>query len=673
MIKQFVQAVYITIFVKSINLFYMNFKYLFFLIFSTVVFGVEGQTLDNDVLFTVDNDPIYTSEFLRVYNKNLALVQDESQKNVDGYLSLFINYKLKLKEANVLNLQENPTYISELNTYKKQLAKSFIADSNVTEALVQEAYQRVTNEIKATHILVKFSDNASPRDTLVAYNEIVKLRERAINEGFEKVRKEVHNGQTIFGEDLGYFSGFRMVYAFENAAFNTEIASVSPPFKTQFGYHIVNVLDKRASRGERSVAHIMVFEKEGDSLAEKPEHRIQDIYKKIKQGEEFEALAQQFSDDVNSASNGGKMAPFTSGQINSPEFEETAFGLEEIGDVSEPIKSAYGWHIIKLLGKKEVASFEEMKPELEQKVKQDERSKLIDDALYAKLKSKYGILEGNSALNYFSSILNDTYFENTWVLPKGFPADKPFLKIGNKQFNYKNFADYLLSTQSNTIAKTDFKTLVLNKYNTFLNTNIVQYQEDNLESENEEYAQVVAEYRDGLLLFDLMETTIWNTAVTDSLEIDNYYESNKNKYNTPERVDAIVAASNNKKTLKRVRKLLQKGMALAQIKGLINSNDKIDVIFTADIMDASHQALPENFDFKKGISDIYNHNKTYILVMVNDVLPENQKSLEEAKGLVVIDYQAYKEKAWLSELAKKYEVVVNQEVLERVKSQIKNQ
>lgn len=651
----------------------MSFKYLSFFMFFTIFLNAYTQSYNKEILFTIDENPIYVSEFLRVYNKNLDLVQDQSQKDLDAYLALFTNYKLKLKEAKALNIQGKPTYINELNSYKKQLAKSFIADPNVTDALVEEAYQRVTNEIKATHILVKFSNSANPNDTLVAHQEIVKLRARALNEGFEKVRKEVHNGQTIFGEDLGYFSGFRMVYAFENAAFNTEIGSVSQPFRTQFGYHIVNVLDKRPSRGERTVAHIMVFEKEGDSLAEKPEHRIQDIYKKIKQGEEFEALAKQFSDDANSASNGGKMAPFTGGQINSPEFEGAAFGLQEIGDVSEPIKSTYGWHIIKLLDKKGVASFEDMQPELEQKVKQDERSKLIDDALYTKLKLKYNISEGNPALSYFSSILNDNYFKNTWVLPKGFSGEKPFLKIGNKQFNYKNFADYLLSTQGNSIAKTDFKTLALNKYNTFLNTNVVQYQEDNLESENEEYAHVVGEYRDGLLLFDLMETTIWNTAVTDSLEIENYYKSNKNKYKTPERVDAIVAAFDNKKTLKKVAKLLQKGMALEQIKGLINSNDKIEVIFTADVMDASHQALPENFEFKKGISDIYNHNKAYVLVVVNDILPENEKTLEEAKGLVVSDYQAYKEEKWLGELAKKYKVVINHDALERIKSQIKNQ
>lgn len=651
----------------------MNYKYLFILFFSISIFSSFSQSDSEKVLFSVDGEPVYVSEFLRVYNKNLDLVQDESQKGIDEYLSLFTNYKLKLKEANALELQNKPSYIRELASYKSQLAKSYITDAKVTDALIKEAYDRVSNEVKAAHILVKVAENASPQDTLKAFNDIIKLRNRAVKEGFETVRKEVHNGQTVYGEDLGYFGGFRMVYKFENAAFNTKVGDISQPFRTQFGYHIVNVQAKRASRGERTVAHIMVVEKPNDSLAEKPENRIQDIYKKLTQGEDFEALAKQFSDDGNSAPNGGKLAPFSSGQINSPEFEDTAFSLENIGDVSKPFKTAYGWHIMKLYGKKPIESFETMKPELEQKVKRDERSKLIDNALYSSLKSKYKISKEQPALNYFASIVNDSYFQGAWELPKDFKGDKPLVKIGNKQFTYQEFGNYLVANQRNTLNKIDSKILVSNNYETFLNTNVVQYQEDSLESENEDYANIVSEYRDGLLLFDLMENTIWNSAKTDSLQIENYYNQHKNKYSTPERIDAVVASSKNQKTLKKVAKLLKQGMALEQIKTLINSNDKIDVIFTKDTMERNHQALPKDFEFKKGISKIYSHNGAFVVVQVKDVLPETIQTLEEAKGLIISDYQTFKEDEWLKELANKYKIVINQEALNQVKAQIKKQ
>src|SRR5690606_23797433 len=257
-------------------------------------FVLEGQAQseNKEPLFTVDGDSTYTSEFIRVYNKNLDLVQDESQKNVDEYLNMFINYKLKIKEAKSLGLDKKPSYIRELASYKQQLAQSFITDNQVTEALVEEAYNRILNEVEASHILVRLEQNAGVQDTMEAYRVILKLRDRAVKEGFEIVRKEVHNAQTIFGEDLGYFTAFKMVYPFESAAYKTNIGDISQPFRTQFGYHIVYVKNKRKSKGERTVAHIMVVDKNEDSVANS-DNRIQEIYKKLNQGEDFEVLAKQ--------------------------------------------------------------------------------------------------------------------------------------------------------------------------------------------------------------------------------------------------------------------------------------------------------------------------------------------------------------------------------------------
>ncbi|HRV55487.1 MAG TPA: peptidylprolyl isomerase, partial [Mangrovimonas sp.] len=320
----------------------------FLLVFFFTSVGLTAQNLDKEVLFTIDNEPVYVSEFERVYNKNLDLVKDESQKDVDEYLKLFVNYKLKLKEAYAKGLDEKPSYKRELDTYKKQLADNFLNDSEVTNELVQEAYDRTVNEVNASHILVRMNENPTPEDTLQAYNEIVKLRDRALSEGFEKVEKEVHNGQTIFGEDLGYFTAFKMVYDFESPAYNTPVGEISQPFRTRFGYHILKVNDRRKSRGEVKVAHIMVSLQQDGKPNEKAEERIQDIYRKLQQGEDFESLAKQFSDDKSSASKGGVLEPFSSGQLSSTEFEEQAFALKDIGAYSQPFKTQFGWHIVKL-------------------------------------------------------------------------------------------------------------------------------------------------------------------------------------------------------------------------------------------------------------------------------------------------------------------------------------
>src|SRR5690606_6701437 len=285
-------------------------KYFLFLICTVLSYSSFAQ-LENQELFSVDSTPVYVSEFIRVYKKNLDLVKDESQKDVDAYLELFINYKLKLKEAYRLGYDDKPSYKQELNNYRNQLARNFLTDTEVTEELVMEAYERTKTEVNASHILVLLSENASPQDTLFAYNEIVNLRNRALNEGFDKVKKEVHNGSTLFGEDLGFFTAFKMVYDFESVAYNTAVGEISQPFRTRFGYHILKVNDKRDSRGSVKVAHIMVaLNKEGEKK-EPAETRIKDIYQKLKQGESFEALAQQFSDDTSSSAKGGILEPFS--------------------------------------------------------------------------------------------------------------------------------------------------------------------------------------------------------------------------------------------------------------------------------------------------------------------------------------------------------------------------
>lgn len=645
-------------------------KYFLIAVFSLCFFASNAQNPNDEVLFTVENDPVYVSEFTRVFNKNIDLVKDESQKDVDEYLKLFINYKLKLKEAEALGLDKKPSYLNELSSYKSQLASNYLTDSKVTDELIEEAYKRMTTEVDASHILIRLDENPTPEDTLQAYNKLLKLRDRVMQEGFETVKKEIHNGKTVYAEDLGYFSAFKMVYNFETAAYNTPVGEVSMPFKTRFGYHIVWVKDKRESRGERTVAHIMISNQKKDRPHDKPESRINDIYLKLQQGEDFEALAKQFSEDQSSASKGGMLAPFTGGQLSSVEFENQAFALEHVGDISKPFETEYGWHIIKLYGKKPVASFEDMKGELEEKVKRDSRSQLINESLLNNLKQQYQVSDATPDLSYFESILNDNYFIGKWVLPTDFKAQEPLIKIQEKQIVYEDFGQYLVKNQRRQMPKMSIKTLVVNSYHAFLENELLQYKKERLEVENQDYANIVEEYRDGLLLFDLMETEIWNAAKKDSVGLQTYYNNHKDNYFWNQRVDAVVASSAKKTTIKKVQKLLQNNQTPEQIKAALNSESEIDVIFTSGIMDAQHQSLPADFKFKTGVSDIYKFNEGYIVANVKEVLPKETKSFDEAKGAVISDFQNHKEANWILSLEEKYQVNVNQDVLESVKKQL---
>ena len=627
----------------------------------------NAQLINDDVLFTVNEDPVLASEFLQVYNKNLDLVKDESHKDIDTYLDLFIKYKLKIKEAKALGFDEKPKYLREFNNYKTQLAKNYLTDHKVTEAMVQEAYERVSYDVKVAHILMVIEPLNT--DTTAIYEQMLAFKKRLKNEDFPELQKEINNGQTIIAEDLGYFSGFKMVYPFESAAYNTPVGEVSDPFRTQFGFHVLKVYDKRKSRGEVTVGHIMITNKQNDSLVN-PEERIQEIYKLIQQGEAFESLAIQYSQDQSSAKKGGRLAPFKSGQLSAVEFEDVAFSLKE-GEISKPFQTQYGWHIAKLYNKKSMSTFEDLKPSLEQRVIRDSRSKMITDAFVGKLMQMYNV---NNAvdLSYFESIINEDYYNQTWSLPEDFPADKPFLLIDKKQLTYQDFGRYLVGSQKRVNAQQTPEGLVKTYFDTFVSQNVLSYHKENLENVNPEYAQVLAEYRDGLLLFDLMETMVWNAVKEDTVALKNYYEAHKSNYKWPNRVDAIVASSSDAKYAMAAKKGLENNISIDSLKASINTGEKQNVMFTSGLLEADHQALPESFQFKVGVSKIRNYNDGYHVIKVNEVVQERTKTFEEAKGNVISDYQQQFETQWLDDLHNKYTVKVDQSVLEKIKSEVNN-
>ena len=401
----------------------------FFLVLNLLIGSVNftnAQSIDSKNLMTIGGETISVKEFLRVYNKNIDLVQDDSQKNIDYYLNLYTNYKLKLKEARTLGFDQKESYKKEFESYKNQLSKAYTSDKEVTETLVKEAYNRTAKEVKAQHILVRIQPG---QDTLAAYEKIQALRPRMVKEDFKSLRTALHDGKSIFVEDLGYFSAFKMVYDFENAAFNTPLGQTSKPFRTQFGYHVVKVLNKRPSKGKVQVAHIMIANTQNDSTLV-PENRIKEIYRSIQEGDSFESLAKQFSDDKSSAAKGGVMNPFKSGDIRSEIFVNTAFGLKDIGAISEPIQTQFGWHILKLISKTPVEPYEKIKVDLEQKVKRDARSKIIRQKMLEKLKQQYKISQ--PSLESVVALIEINDADDTWMVEASIEP-QVFLKIESQE------------------------------------------------------------------------------------------------------------------------------------------------------------------------------------------------------------------------------------------------
>jgi len=646
-----------------------------FFVVTLLIFASFTWAQNKQTLFTIDGNPYYTDEFSRVYKKNLELVKDDSQKDLDKYLELFVGYKLKVHKANQLGLQNQEKYINELKSYRNQLTKTYMNDSQVTSKLIEEAYQRMKEEVRASHILVMVDEGALPADTLKAYQKITDIKKRIeAGASFDDVAATLSEDPSAKENkgDLGYFSAFRMVYPFENAAFNTKVGQISTPFRTRFGYHILKVVDRRQNRGEVAVSHIMIAKKNDEATNQDVSKSvITQLYQKLKQGESFEELAKQFSDDKSTADKGGMLQRFGSGQLTSLEFEEKAFSLNNPEEYTEPFETQFGWHIVKLNQKFEIGSLIDLKNEIEGKIKRDERSVLITNSLASKLRGKYKITTDAKLKALVKKSVNDTFYTQNWQLPANrVPFDKALVTIDKASLTANQFLDYINNQQKGTIKTRPVANLVDELYENWLDEQVIAYYNGNLENEHPEFAHVMEEYRDGLLLFDLMEKEIWNRAKEDSIGLEKFRIENIQNYKWKERYDVAVYSSTKADVIKNVNKLLKKNKSEDFIKKTINTNDKVEVMVKSGIFEKGSDNLPVTEIMKTGISEVIEKNGYYFVIQVKNILPESEKTMAESKGKLISDYQQFLEKNWVDALKNEFKVIINQPVFDSIKKQM---
>lgn len=671
--EELVKHINIIIFVRlGLNLTEIMHKKALSFLLGSFLFVLANAQQPREVLFTIDQTPVYFSEFKRVYLKNIDLVKDDSKKNIDKYLDLFINYKLKLKEAKHLGLDKKETYIKELEGYRKQLAKGYLTDTRTSDVLLKQAYDRSLERVNASHILITVKPNALPKDTLAAYQKIIEARDKISNgEAFEDVAKVYSQDPSVIKNNgnLGWFSVFRMVYPFEEAAYTTKVGEMSQPFRTQFGYHIVKVNDREKILGEVTVAHIMVAIN-SNRTSEEAKKRIEEINQQLKQGVSFASLAKEYSDDPSTAIEGGKIRRFGQGALNSEKFEQTAFSLQKKDEISTPIKTKYGWHIIQLIEKHPLKTFEEQKGDLTKKVKRDSRSKLVTESFINSLKEKYSIVKNEKSIAYFKSVIPDSFSREELEIKDDENLKKELFRLKEKVYTYRDFAEFLKNNQIRATEYIDHLVFVDEMYTRFESSTLLKYYEQHLEEDNLEFANVIEEYRDGLLLFDLMESKIWNVSKTDSIGLKNYYEMQKEKYTQNETYKVLKASSSKYEAISKVEELLKKEKTVEEIKREVNKGDMVLVLFSEEEIIKGKDILPKDFSAEKGKITIADEENFMTLIMVKEVLPSRIKTFEETKGEVISDFQENTENEWLSHLRTKYSVRVNKKALKKAKKEL---
>ena len=624
------------------------------------------------VVMSIDGKPVTQTEFLQIYTKNNPNPSFDKD-SLDRYMELFQVFKLKVAEAEALGYDTLPRLKKELEGYKKQLALPYLIDSVQNQNMVTEAYNRKATEVRCSHILIKLDPNASPKDTLAAYNRLLGLKARIEKgEDFASVAKSKNGSEDPSvannGGDLGYFTAFQMVYPFEEKAYNTPVGQVSDPFRTRFGYHILKVTDKRPARGTIRVAHIMIAtgREATQETRMNAEKKINEIYDSLVAGAAWDKMVSAYSEDANSTKKAGELPAFGSGtsQRMVLEFEDAAFALKEVGQISKPVKTQYGYHIIKLIEWTPVKSFEQIRRELQAKVNKDERSKVTQDSFVQKLKTQYNYQnKADKGLEWFVKNLDSNYYVGKWKAT-ALKSNKTLFVLDGQKFKQKDFAQYV-EKNFRSVRKDNNDVVVKQLYQQWEKTAILAYEESLLPAKYPAYKALVQEYHDGIILYEIMQDQVWNKAVKDTAGLRTFFNENRSKYAWSERINATVYECKDELIAVQVYGMLLKSDTITSknVLEVINKDSELNLKVRMNKFELKQTPYLANRNWTTGLNPVYSFDGKWYVVKVTDVMAPGPKEFAEAKGLATSDYQTYLEKKWLEALRSKHQIVIHTDAL----------
>lgn len=626
-------------------------------------------------LFHYGDQPVQLDEFLRMYTKNLNKKKpDFSKEAVDDYLRLYSLFKMKVAEADRMKLDTLPHLQQELVSYRKQLSKTYLTDGEVTKGLVREAYERTKKDVHIAHIMIPIAGNSF--DTLKSYKTIDSVYKQ-IKTGrmtFESAARQFSSDKqsATKGGDIGFITSMQVVYPFENVAFGTAVGKISQPFRTVYGYHIVKKLEERPARGEIQVAQIMTRVKKslGDAGVQQAKAKIEKALAELKQNVPFKTVAEKYNEDEFSKSSFGVMPPFGVGKM-VPQYEDAAFALQKPTDISGIIQTENGFHIISLVEKLPIKPFADVEKSIQKKIERDGRMKIAQDRYLNNLKNELSFSENTAALDEIIAAIPDSTLRGKRNFnPRVYGnMNKEIFSLGENKLTQADFAQYIqLITRGKVFGAKDFALKGL--YNNYVKSVLTEYQEINLARTNPEYRNLLQEYRDGILIFELTDKKVWGKAPKDSVGIQNYYDQNKTRFMWGPSVQGKLFRAKTeedmKKLLKEVNKVNPKPMD--EIVRIVNGEGAQDKLSMREGRFEQNR-FKFKMPFKAGKYMPYQKEKdgSFTMLMVDEVYNQSsQKSLKEARGYVISEYQDYLEKQWHEELMSKYPVKINQSVLKSV-------
>ncbi len=652
-----------------------------FFLFVALIYAQLTFSQQNDpVLFSVEGTPVHRSEFEYIYTKTNGPDADFSKESLDEYLDLYINFKLKVRKAKEMKLDTIVALQQELNGYRRQLADSYLIDREVTEKLVEEAFLRKQEDIDLSHILVKLAPNATPADTLAALEKIMEAK-KMLDSGrhFEEVAKTYSEDKSV-GKNSGHIGWVTAIfpngfYALETAAYSIAPGEVSGPIKTSSGYHLIKVNGRRPARGEVEVAHILVrSDKNPDTI--KARKKIDEAYQKLEDGVDFGEVAKEYSGDKMTASKGGYLGYFGINRYEKA-FEDAAFGLAKDGDYSKPVQTSIGWHIIKRIGKKDNQSLHQLKSSLQNKIKSDARFKLAKESMIERIKKESNFTENSTTLdNLIASLQADTsntFLTYKWKAPAD-PSTDPLFSFGDKlKVTLGDFENYLQRSSRirQQMSRQGIEAVVNRLYKDYIGENALKYEEKQLEKKYPEFKSLMREYEEGVLLFEVTKMEVWDKASQDTVGLQAFYDNNKSKYQWKERavVSEYSLNASAKEQINRIREYC-KDKAPEEVLANFNGKDPKRILnYKSKRYEKGRNDVLDRMTWEPGQLSpvkINKRSKAHEFFKIEELVPPGQKTLKEARGYVVADYQDYLEAHWLQSLKDEYKVSIANKVFNKM-------
>lgn len=638
------------------------------------------------ILLRVGDRSITRSEFKAVYKKNNIDITVADPKSVEEYLELYINFNLKVLEAMSLGLDTNPDFLTELHSYREQLSKPYFEDQETIEALIHEAFERLQYDLRVSHILISLDRNATPEDTLNAYLKISDIRGRILaGESFEELAKiysddtsardapaqGINPGRPGNAGDIGYFSAFHFVYPFENVAYNIPLGELSKPFRTDFGYHILKVTDKLPAMGTAFVSHIMILSQFGSTEEQEKEakRKIDELYGRLLNGEDFVDLVRQYSQDPQSASRDGKIDPFTSSRM-LPQIVEAISELKDSGDFTRPVRSGFGWHIVQLHQRETMGELDEHYQTIRNRVMRDSRSRLSHESLIAKLKNEYRFRKFDRRLRQVIDMVDESIFMGEWTPESGARLDRDLFRFASQSYTQQDFIDFLVENQARQTPQ-NVSLYVDRRLNEFIETRLLAFEDTQLENKHPEFRNLLREYHDGILLFEITDKMVWSKAMEDTLGMRNYFERNRSNYMWDDRLLVNIYSFDDLDSANDFLELKKEhhGKNAMQSEGSSTQARSASKEVSGEQRRFARGEHPviDRLDWNdSGFKGPFYHARKYLVTEVVRIVPPEPKSLHEVRGLVISDYQNYLEKQWVNELREKYEIFVDQDVLRTI-------